>query len=63
MLFIKDNKIVTIAQNVPAPKSPTAALPQYNPSGPIDSVLEINAGLSKKYGFKVGDPVTVDQSK
>jgi uncharacterized membrane protein (UPF0127 family) len=60
MLFIKGTKIVTIAQNVPAPKDATSSLPQYNPTEPIDKVLEINAGLSKKYGFKVGDTIKVD---
>jgi len=65
MLFIHNNKIVTIFQNVPAPKDPnnTNTLPIYAPDSPANQVLEINAGLSKKYGFKKGDTVTTEIKK
>lgn len=47
---IKDNKIVTIYQNLPINN-----LTIYPPTQSSDRVLEINANLSKKYGFSVGD--------
>jgi len=60
MIFINNNKIVTIFQNVPAPKDPnTTNLPVYAPDGPVNQVLEINAGLAKTDNFKKGDTVTV----
>ncbi|MBI2036305.1 DUF192 domain-containing protein [Candidatus Microgenomates bacterium] len=57
ILFIKDNKIVTIYQSVPNPKNGTALtdLPLYKPREAANYVLEINAGLSQKYGFEEGD--------
>jgi uncharacterized protein len=62
MIFINNSKIITIFQNVPVPKNPgdLSSLPVYTPKAPADQVLEINAGLSKKYDFKKGDTVTVD---
>lgn len=57
LIFIKDNKITTIYENLPIPKSSKDSLPIYSPSQPIDKTLEINAGLVKKLNFKVGDIV------
>lgn len=57
MIFIKDNKIVKIYENAPILKTPTNELPIYSPPEPIDKVLEVNAGISKKYNFKAGDTV------
>ena len=59
ILFIKDNIIVTIHENVPNPPSntPLNQLPAYAPKQPANYVLEINAGLSQKYGFREGDEV------
>lgn len=59
ILFLRDGKIVTIFQNVPFPTSTdTDNLPFYQPEEPANSVLEITAGLSQKYGFAKGDTVT-----
>lgn len=58
ILFISDDKIVTLYQNV-KPPIPGQTLQLYSPSEPIDSVIEINAGLSKEYGIKKGDTVTL----
>ncbi len=61
ILFIRDNKIVTIAQSVPKPKDDTApaGLLLYKPAQAVNYVLEINAGLSQKYGFEEGDIVVI----
>jgi uncharacterized membrane protein (UPF0127 family) len=61
MIFINNNKIVSIFQNVPAPKN--AKLPTYAPSSPANEVLELNAGIAKADGFKKGDTVTVTLAK
>lgn len=59
ILFIKNDKIVTIHQNVPPPKDnvPLYELSLYKPKEEANYVLEINAGLSQKYSFKEGDNV------
>lgn len=57
IIFIRDNKIVTIHDNVSAPTSDSDNLPLYQPSEPADAALEITAGLSKKNGFAKGDMI------
>lgn len=59
ILFLRQNKIVTIYENVPVPTSNTDNLPLYQPNEPADAVLEISAGLSQKYEFAKGDTVIV----
>ena len=54
IIYIKDNKIVTVYENVQLPATSKENLPVYRPENPADKVLEINAGLSRKYGFKNG---------
>ncbi len=58
IIWIRDGRIVDISHNLPMPETgqePARAKSQT----PADAVLEINAGLSSRYGFKVGDRVTV----
>lgn len=57
IIFIKDDKIVTIVQDAQPPAQPLDNVPLYKPSSPVNKVLEINAGLSKKYDIKEGDVV------
>lgn len=60
IIFIRENKIVTIHDSVPAPKEgDTDNLPLYQPDEPADAVLEITAGLAKKNGFAKGDTITL----
>ncbi|MBP9719489.1 MAG: DUF192 domain-containing protein [Candidatus Levybacteria bacterium] len=58
IIFIRENKIVTIHDSVPFATSDTNNLPLYQPDEPADAVLEITAGLSKKNGFIKGDTIT-----
>lgn len=57
IIFIRGDTIVTIYTDVQPPISSDQSIPIYQPKSPADSVLEINAGLSKKYNFKEGDKV------
>lgn len=63
ILFIKDNKIITIFKQVTPPPSDSDItddkLPIYTPQAEIDTVLEINSGLVDKYGIKQGDTVKI----
>ncbi|MEX2013076.1 MAG: DUF192 domain-containing protein [Candidatus Levyibacteriota bacterium] len=57
IIFIRDGTVVTIYNDV-APPAPSEQNPLiYQPKSPADMVLEINAGLSSKYGFKEGDKI------
>lgn len=58
IIFINGDTIVSIAENAKPVTSGT--LPTYKPTGPSDKVLEISAGLSKKYNFKPGDKVELE---
>jgi hypothetical protein len=60
IIFIRNNKIVTIFKNVPAPKSINEQLPIYTPTEFSDTVLEINAGLSEKYRFQKNQIVEIN---
>ncbi len=62
IIFIRGNKIVTIFQSVKPPEKEVMSLPLYQPTEPSDAVLEINAGLSEKYGFKPGDTVKIENT-
>ena len=59
IIYIRDDKIVDIFQNVSLPKSSYENLPIIKPEEKADMVLEINSGLSNKYNFKKGDSVKI----
>lgn len=59
IIYINNSRIVTIFHSVPSPKNTNDQLPIYKPSQPANNVLEINAGLAKKYNFKEGDAVQI----
>lgn len=63
IIFIKDNKIVKIYKDSPILKVPINNLPIYSPPEPINRVLEINAGISQKFGFEIGDSVQINNLK
>lgn len=60
IIYINNDKIVTIIENAQAPKSPEDNLQIFRPDEKVDKVLEINAGLSQKYQFKKGDYVKIE---
>lgn len=61
IIFInEDDEIVSIAENAKPPASDNETLPLYKSGGPVNTVLEINAGLSEKYDIQVGDKVEIN---
>ena len=60
IIYIKDDKIVDIFTNVPNPKSENEKLKIYVSKSKANYVLEINANLSKHYGFKIGSSVKIN---
>jgi hypothetical protein len=61
IVWIRDGMIVGISENVPPPSGKFLDLPTYAPPSQVDSVLEINAGLSQKLGLKPGDVAALVQ--
>lgn len=57
IIFLDHNRIVAIFPSVASPKKGQKDLPTYQTPSLSDAVLEINAGLSKKYNFRIGDSV------
>jgi uncharacterized protein len=61
MLFVYQGKIAYVAANVPpctTPNCATYGAPDYNT--PIDTVIELNAGMAQKLQIKVGDSAKVE---
>lgn len=61
ILFIRDDRIVTIYENVPAPATSeeNANPPVYAPTEPVNRVLELQAGSVQKLGVKQGDTISI----
>ncbi|MEK9170582.1 MAG: DUF192 domain-containing protein [Patescibacteria group bacterium] len=57
IIWISGNKIIQIDKDVPFPGGNGGDFELYSPSDPVDKVLEINAGLSDKFGIKTGDEI------
>jgi len=57
IIWIKDNKIVGIHKNVPAPaeNTPESKLEVYFAPEPIDMILEVPAGTSDQYNWQSGE--------
>lgn len=54
-IFIKDNKIVNIAENIPNPKNKNDTPVIISQKEEFDTVLEVNAGFIHKNHIKIGD--------
>lgn len=63
IIWINDGAVSQIQSNVqPEPGINTTQLKFYIPDEPIDYVLEVNAGISDKFGVKVGDKVELKEA-
>ena len=57
LIWISGDKVVGIAENVPV--SPGLSLPTYSPPGPVDKVVELNAGAARAMRLSVGDAIII----
>ena len=59
IIWIKDNKVSQINDSLPPPSKeiPDTSLQIFTTSDPIDYVLEVNAGFSRKNNITVGTKV------
>ena len=60
IIYIKDNKVVTIVENAKPPSSSGTDLTIYQPDDKSDKVLEVKAGLASKYNIKEGTTVKIE---
>lgn len=60
IIFIKDNSVVSFVENAKPVGADAANPPIYTPTDPADKVVEIQAGLVKKYAIKKGDTVKIE---
>ena len=60
IIYIKNDKIAEIFSNIPNPKTSTETPAIVTPHENINYVLEINAGLSRRYNFKVGGKANIN---
>jgi uncharacterized membrane protein (UPF0127 family) len=60
LVWIRDERIVGITPNVPAPAAsvPESQLPSYPSPGRIDAVLEVPAGTAAERGWDEGAALT-----
>ncbi len=59
IIFLKDDKVISVGENAKPPATGDTNPPIIKPAGPVNKVLEINSGLSKKYDIKKGDSVEI----
>lgn len=60
IIYIRNHRIIALYQNLQNPTRQQPQTPIITPPQPANEVLEINAGLSQKYHFKIGDIVSID---
>ena len=60
MIFIKGDRVISIANNVPP--CTTEPCPVYGSNALVDRVLELRGGRAKELGLEVGDRISIQQS-
>ncbi len=63
IIWIRDNEIIAIEENVPVPDNPSAPQNTYRPPKAVSAVLEVNAGWTASHNVKVGDKIEVRETK
>lgn len=59
IIWIRGDEIIGFSENLPPASG--SDYPFYSPPESVDKVLEINASLAKKLGFKIGDKVLLKE--
>lgn len=63
-LWIRDGRVIGVTENVqPEPGVPEDQLRRYGSPEPVDQVLEVPAGWSKRNGARVGDSVLLSEGR
>lgn len=59
IIFANNSKIIKIYENVLPPVSEFSQLRLYSPQENSDTVIEVNAGISRRYNFRIGDQIKI----
>ncbi|MEX2043581.1 MAG: DUF192 domain-containing protein [Patescibacteria group bacterium] len=61
IVWISGDTVTQVTPGVPPPKpgAADADLPRYSPDGPVDKVLEVDAGWARRHSVQSGDPVRI----
>jgi hypothetical protein len=60
IIWIDEWEVVKIHENIqPEPEKSDSELTKYYPDGPVDLVIEVNAGFSGKNNIRVGDNILI----
>lgn len=60
IIYINGDKVTTVIENAKPPTDASENLDIYQPENKSDKVLEINAGLAKKYNIKKGTIIKIE---
>jgi len=60
IIFINGNKVTTIISNALPPSETNGSLTTFQPKVKSDKVLEVNAGIAKKYKIEEGSIIDVN---
>ena len=60
IIFINGNKVTTIISNALPPSETGGSLPTFQPTQKSDKVLEVNAGIAKKYNITEGSVIDIN---
>ncbi len=60
IIWIKEDIIVDITNNIPNPINDSSQLLSFQPKVAVDKVLEVNAGTVNRLGIQVGDTVDIN---
>jgi uncharacterized protein len=59
MIFIKEGKVVAIADSVPPCNTKPEKCPLYGPDTAVDGVIELRSRRAKELGLAIGDSVEI----
>ena len=59
IIWVRGDRVIGFTENVPAPII-GETLPIYSSPEPVDRVLEVNAGLVRKYNIKINDKINLN---
>ena len=57
IIFLNKNEIVYIKKNALPCLELSSSCPTFSAEKPVDSVIEVNAGIVDEYNFKIGDKI------
>ena len=60
MIFLKDGKVVAIADNVPPCDTASEDCPVYGPNVLVDGVIELRSGRAKELNLEMGDNLDIE---